>query len=277
MHSLILRLVPFQLTLSLSHHHFSFLSPIFTFLALRTLPPLPGLPSQYLSSGSMRPLLFPYPLNSSSPAPTPASSPTSQPLTQPTPSVAASPHSPQAPPQTSRYELLIESLTEFHRSLHSTDPSAELFQGEEGQGDDEEEKEEAEADPKQEAYDMILNIIERSVYFLSTYDVNAQVLVMATLSAAFTRLANNRKLLLPAVHKIWPVIMNRMKEQKQLLLQSFTSSNSFGRTSFLLPYLLDFVTLLSVLCGDFLSLKLKVPPSLPSLFPLFYLRFLPLI
>lgn len=92
-----------------------------------------------------------------------------------------------------------------------------------------------------------------------------QVMVMATLSAAFTRLANNRKLLLPTVHKIWPVVMNRIKEQKQLLLQSFSpsdspleSSSSMGRISFLLPYLLDFVSLLSILCGDFLSLKLKV-------------------
>ena len=87
---------------------------------------------------------------------------------------------------------------------------------------------------------------------------------MATMSAAFTRLANNRKLLLPTVHKVWPVIMNRMKEQKQIFFEQHNDSNQHEmnnfvrRNSFLLPYLLDFVTLLSILCGDFLSLKLKV-------------------
>jgi hypothetical protein len=51
----------------------------------------------------------------------------------------------------------------------------ELFQGgqeEEEKGDEEKEQSK---DPNQETYDMILNIVERSVYFLSTYDVNAQV------------------------------------------------------------------------------------------------------
>lgn len=88
---------------------------------------------------------------------------------------------------------------------------------------------------------------------------------MATMSAAFTRLANNRKLLLPTVHKIWPVIMNRFKEQKLIFVgQNSNTSNQYeinnflNRNSFLLPYLLDFVTLLSILCGDFLSIKLKV-------------------
>jgi hypothetical protein len=88
---------------------------------------------------------------------------------------------------------------------------------------------------------------------------------MATLSAAFSRLANNRKLLLPAVHKTWPVIMNRLKEQRRLLLELSSSShhnphrtNISSRASFLLPYLLDFVSLLALLCGDFLSYKLKV-------------------
>lgn len=92
---------------------------------------------------------------------------------------------------------------------------------------------------------------------------------MATMSAAFTRLANNRKLLLPTVHKIWPVIMNRMKEQKLIFIgqnnnnnnnsnRQYEINNYVQRNSFLLPYLLDFVTLLSILCGDYLSLKLKV-------------------
>lgn len=88
---------------------------------------------------------------------------------------------------------------------------------------------------------------------------------MATMTAAFSRLANSRKLLLPAIHKIWPVIMNRLKEQKRLLLDYFCFFDEGGppeeksyRSAFLLPSLLEFISLLSLLCGDFMSLKLKV-------------------
>ena len=131
----------------------------------RTLPPLPGLPSQYQSSGSTRPLLFPYAVSSSHP-----SSPSPLPL----PTEAAS--NPLTPPsQASRYELLVESLSEFYRFTHSKDDPNELFQDDEGKVDEDDEEKEQAVDPNQEAYDMILNIVERSVYFLSTYDVNAQV------------------------------------------------------------------------------------------------------
>jgi hypothetical protein len=74
----------------------------------------------------------------------------------------------------SESDPLVVSLSSFYRSMLS--PTDDLFHNssEEEQREDEQADQE-EPDPHQETYEMILSIIERSIYFLATYDVNAQV------------------------------------------------------------------------------------------------------
>ena len=68
--------------------------------------------------------------------------------------------------------------------------------------------------------------------------------------------------------------MNRMREQREIFLKTIKASSStvvgnsaadasgdsatVGRGAFLLHHLLEFMTLLASLCGDFVNLKFKV-------------------
>ena len=87
-----------------------------------------------------------------------------------------------------------------------------------------------------------------------------------------------RRILLPAAHRVWPVLMNRMREQREIFLKTIKASSStvalgnsaadasgdsatVGREAFLLHHLLEFMTLLAYLCGDFVNLKFKVQYS----------------
>lgn len=81
-----------------------------------------------------------------------------------------------------------------------------------------------------------------------------------------------RRILLPAAHRVWPVLMNRMQEQRQLFVSALEqqvsggssaadathAGASLGRSAYLLHHLMEFVTLLAFLCGDFVNMKFKV-------------------
>lgn len=58
---------------------------------------------------------------------------------------------------------------------------------------------------------MVVQILHRNCHFLSAASLEAQVIVVDTMTAAFRRLANKRNILLPEVHKAWPYIIQRLK------------------------------------------------------------------
>jgi hypothetical protein len=58
---------------------------------------------------------------------------------------------------------------------------------------------------------MIVEIIHRNCHFLAHINLEAQVIVIDTMIAAFRRLGNRRNILLPEVHKTWPHIVQRLK------------------------------------------------------------------
>jgi hypothetical protein len=64
---------------------------------------------------------------------------------------------------------------------------------------------------------MINKILQRICHFLSLSTLEAQVIVLDTMIAAFRRLANKRRVLLPEIHKAWPYIIQRLKGKILLL------------------------------------------------------------
>ena len=139
-----------------------------------------------------------------------------------------------------------------------------------------EEKDEEETDPPE--LDLIVKVLEKCHYFMACAELSAQVSVVNVMMSGFSRLAKNKKLCLPALHKAWPAIMTRIKELRALYVSyhqhhhsrgdsdamtAFTSANAASDAAFsiqklfLLPHLLQLVSLLAFLCGDFVSMKFK--------------------
>jgi hypothetical protein len=65
---------------------------------------------------------------------------------------------------------------------------------------------------------LILDILERCAYFLAQPQLCDRVLLIETIASSFLRLSINKQVLYPAVHRMWPAIMNRLKEQAQIFI-----------------------------------------------------------
>jgi hypothetical protein len=65
---------------------------------------------------------------------------------------------------------------------------------------------------------LILDILERCAYFLAQPKLSDRVLIIETIASSFLRLSFNKRVLYPAVHKIWPAIINRLKEQARIFI-----------------------------------------------------------
>lgn len=161
--------------------------------------------------------------------------------------------------------------------------------------------------PVTPAHQLLLDILNRCTYFISVPSITCTVSIVETISAALLRLSTCQRLLLPALHQIFPALMNRMSEavqtlhdtapktltrssDKSLLIESKTryfnksadsaansvaSSNSNSNTVtistveqskdplrtaeklHLLPALCEMFNLMSLLAGDFLTLKYR--------------------
>ena len=137
-----------------------------------------------------------------------------------------------------------------------------------GEAKDEEEED---SEPPSEL-ELIVKVLEKCHYFMACTDLSAQVCVINVMISGFSRLAKCKKLCLPALHKAWPSIMTRIKELRALYVlyhhhhhnHHHHHSGDTGWTEFasihklfLLPHLLQLVTLLAFLCGDFVSMKFK--------------------
>jgi hypothetical protein len=197
--------------------------------------------------------------------------------------------------KTSELDAMIRSLGEFQRQWQSTrdnmlrqsehqegdiDASEGFsFPGEEEEDEDEdgggqteakdEDEDDEEAPPAPEL-DLVVKVLEKCHYFMACADLSAQVSVVKVMMSGFSRLAKNKKLCLPALHKAWPSIMTRVKELRALYVlyhqHHFSGSGAAEGAAgselsiqklFLLPHLLQLVSLLAFLCGDFVSMKFK--------------------
>ena len=142
-------------------------------------------------------------------------------------------------------------------------------QGNDG-GDDEVKSEEDDTPPVE--LELIVKVLEKCHYFIACAELSAQVSVVNIMISGFCRLAKNKKLCLPALHKAWPSIMSRIKELRTLyvLYSCYSKGNGDGQNEdkgydgmasisklFLLPHLLHLVSLLAYICGDFISMKFK--------------------
>lgn len=141
-----------------------------------------------------------------------------------------------------------------------------------GEGDvayqDEDQDEDAAPAPELE---LVVKVLQKCHYFLACADLSAQVSVVNIMMSGFSRLAKNKKLCLPALHKAWPSIITRIKELRALyVVYHHHHYNHRGSSSdcdgtelaviqklYLLPHLLQLVSLLAFLCGDFVSTKFK--------------------
>lgn len=141
---------------------------------IRIIPPISGLPSQYNSRLVSRPLLFPFPFFM-----------TNQKDSKSLKKEKKNPHELLKESfinqEVDQQKLLIESLYNFSKSLKIK--PKDIFESndnnnnnKDNEGDDSNDEKESESkNSKERTFEMILTIIERSVYFLSTNDINAQV------------------------------------------------------------------------------------------------------
>lgn len=67
------------------------------------------------------------------------------------------------------------------------------------------------------AQQLLLDILHRCTYFISIPNITCTVSIIETISAALLRLSTCQRLLLPALHQIFPSLMNRMIEVVQTL------------------------------------------------------------
>lgn len=113
-------------------------------------------------------------------------------------------------------------------------------------------------------------ILRRCAYYLTLPHLADQVSVLRVMETAVRRLSADRAVMLPAVHKMWPSLVSKLREMRialraeaaardyagdstRLLMTQDPSSNRAKTLA--LPELLRLLETVAVLSGDFLSLK----------------------
>lgn len=82
------------------------------------------------------------------------------------------------------------------------------------------------------AMKLILDILDRCTYFLAQPILSDKILIIETIASSFLRLSLNKRVLYPAVHKIWPAIINRLKEQARIFVATadIPENNEFKKS-----------------------------------------------
>ena len=103
---------------------------------------------------------------------------------------------------------------------------------EDPQEDQEEGEDPANTAPAPPAVQLLLDVLQRCCLFLTLPHTSSQLLVLDTMGAAFLRLSlpQHVAFLLPCVHTTWPVIINRVKELRQLVCQRGEGGLAEGST-----------------------------------------------
>jgi hypothetical protein len=101
----------------------------------------------------------------------------------------------------------------------SETPSDEFKEKESPELDEDVDIEDSNANPTP-GMKLILEILERCTYFLAQPRLGDRVLIIEIIASSFLRLSINKRVLYPAVHRIWPAIINRLKEQAHIFTAS---------------------------------------------------------
>ncbi len=123
---------------------------------------------------------------------------------------------------------------------------------------------------------LVAEVLQRCCYYLSLPHLADQVLVISAMTDAVQKLATDRAALLPAVHKMWPSLISKLRELRAALCQQSDEMSRMeestrlmltldpeARTSasrrqlLALPALLSLLSLLASLTRDFLSVKFE--------------------
>ena len=134
------------------------------------------------------------------------------------------------------------------------------------------------ADPVHNKLQLVADVLQRCCYYLSLPHLADQVLVIATMTDAVRKLAADRSVLLPAVHKMWPSLVSKLRELRivmceqsdemrrvedstrlMLSIDPEVGGNSSRRQLLALPELLGLLSLLATLTRDFLSIVRRRP------------------
>jgi hypothetical protein len=119
---------------------------------------------------------------------------------------------------------------------------------------------------------LVTTVLRRCCYYLTLPRLVDQVLVLSVMTDCVARLASNRTVLLPAVHKMWPSLVSKLREmrialaevdrerramagQTRLMLAQDPSATRVA--AYALPALLSLLTVMATTTGDFLSVKFK--------------------
>lgn len=113
-------------------------------------------------------------------------------------------------------------------------------------------------------------ILRRCSFYLSLPQLADQVSVLRVMDTAIRRMSADKSLLLPAVHKLWPPLVSKLREMRISAKEEAAERAYAGRDTRLLltqdpsthrakilalPQLLCFLETAARLCGDFLSVK----------------------
>merc|ERR1712159_411327 len=100
------------------------------------------------------------------------------------------------------YDVIDEAFSDSDEENDDTDNN---YNDDDNQANQENEQTLIQRDTKVlPGYDLLVEILKRCGYFLSSWSLESQVIVVDTIIAALRRLANHRSILLPNVHNIWP-------------------------------------------------------------------------
>eukprot|EP00624_Nannochloropsis_granulata_P000562 evm.model.NODE_12169_length_6326_cov_9.844926.3 len=134
-------------------------------------------------------------------------------------------------------------------------------ENEEG-GEREDEDDDGEDDKPTVEENLILEIIERSCYFLASPNLFIQHQSLAILRLSLLKLAPRRVVLLPTVHRVWPALMARLRACASSISaptrrRPGQHEEDLDRSAdyLLIMEALEMISSLAGLCGDFLSLK----------------------